>query len=98
LLVAEESPESAGVLQGHVARANPVWQKLQDESDVLAIFQGPNHYISPSWYPSKKEHGRVVPTWNYLVVHVRGSITWIHDRKWLRRHLERATAAHERHQ
>lgn len=90
-----DSDESFGVLQGHVARANPVWKNLADGSDVLAVFQGADRYVTPSWYPSKEEHGRVVPTWNYQVVHVRGTIKWTHDRHWLRTHLEAATASHE---
>jgi transcriptional regulator len=94
-LLLDASRGRNGVLQGHVARANPIWQKLPDEKDVLVIFQGPNHYVSPGWYPSKKEHGKVVPTWNYIIVHVRGSLTWQHDRVWLRELLERITDAHE---
>ena len=89
------SGDSSAALQGHVARANPCWQKVGDGSDVLAIFQGPNRYVSPQWYPSKKEHGKVVPTWNYLVVHARGTIQWKRDPGWLRKHLEAATATHE---
>jgi transcriptional regulator len=86
---------SQSALHGHVAKANPVWQAANDGSEVLAIFHGPNRYISPKWYPSKQEHGRVVPTWNYAVVHARGTIRWIHDQGWLRRHIEAATATHE---
>lgn len=86
---------SQSTLHGHVAKANPVWQSVNDGSEVLAIFQGPNRYISPKWYPSKQEHGRVVPTWNYVVVHARGTIRWIDDQGWLRRHIEAATAQHE---
>jgi transcriptional regulator len=59
------------------------------------IFQGAEHYISPRWYPSKKEHGRVVPTWNYAVVHVCGTVTWFEDIEWLRRHLSELTDTHE---
>jgi transcriptional regulator len=84
------------VLHGHVARANPVWRNVDDGSDVLAIFQGPNRYISPSWYLSKAEHGKVVPTWNYLVVHASGTIRWQHDAGWLRQHVEDATSTYER--
>jgi transcriptional regulator len=62
----------AGVLRGHMSRANPQWREIERGLDVLAIFHGPQRYISPSWYPSKAEHGRVVPTWNYAVVHVCG--------------------------
>lgn len=86
---------SLGVLQGHVARANPVWEGSAGERPVLAIFSGPDRYISPSWYPSKQEHGKVVPTWNYLVVHARGKIRWKHDPVWLKRHVEKATDTHE---
>ena len=87
--------ESGPALHGHVARANPVWQGVSAASEVLAIFQGPNRYISPKWYPSKQAHGKVVPTWNYLVVHARGSIEWQHDPAWLRSHVEAASAIHE---
>ena len=55
-----------GTLQGHVARANPVWSDLVNDVEALVIFQGPNSYITPSWYPTKQEHGKVVPTWNYV--------------------------------
>ena len=75
---------AAAVLHGHVARANPVWRNVGETSEVLAIFQGPNRYISPKWYPSKQEHGKVLPTWNYLVVHARGRIRWHDDARWLR--------------
>jgi len=90
------SAGDSSVLQGHVARANPVWEQVPDGTEVLAIFQGPNRYISPSWYPSKQEHGKVVPTWNYLVVHARGRIQWNRDSGWLRDHLDALTEANER--
>ena len=63
-----------GALRGHVARANAIWQRLAPDADVLVIFSGGNRYISPSWYPGKAEHGKVVPTWNYAVVHAHGTI------------------------
>lgn len=63
---------SNGVLRCHFARANPQWKSMESSPSVLAIFLGPEHYITPSWYPSKQEHGKVVPTWNYVAVHVRG--------------------------
>ncbi len=63
---------SKGVLRCHFARANPHWKSIESSPSVLAIFLGPEHYITPSWYPSKQEHGKVVPTWNYVAVHVRG--------------------------
>lgn len=61
-----------GVLRCHVARANGQWKTAEASKSVLAVFRGPEHYISPSWYVSKREHGKVVPTWNYVAVHVRG--------------------------
>jgi transcriptional regulator len=70
-------PGGAGVLGGHVARANPVWKLLAPESAVLVIFTGAVHYITPSWYPGKKVDGKVVPTWNYSVVHAQGTIRFL---------------------
>ena len=91
------SPDSGrfGCLRRHVARANPVWQDLVAEVEALAIFHGPQGYISPSWYPSKKQHGQVVPTWNYAVVHAYGTLRVIEDPAWLRSQLEALTARHE---
>jgi len=71
-------------LLGHIARANSLWRELPNGAAVLAIFTGAEHYISPSWYPSKKEHGKAVPTWNYATVHVHGNIRFIDDPTWLR--------------
>jgi transcriptional regulator len=82
------------VLQGHVARANPLWREANGR-EVLAIFQGPQAYVSPSWYPSKAEHGKVVPTWNYAVVHLHGRLEAIEDAAWLRGFVERLTQRHE---
>lgn len=84
-----------GVLRGHVARANPVWRQVAAGAEVLAVFQGPGHYISPQWYPSKQAHGRAVPTWNYAVVHARGTIGWQHDAAWLRALVDALTDTHE---
>lgn len=70
-----------GVLRCHFARANPQWKSVEASPSVLAIFRGPEHYISPSWYPSKQEHGKVVPTWNYIAVHVRGRGRLFEDRE-----------------
>jgi len=81
-------------LQGHVARANPLWREAHGR-EVLAIFQGPDAYVSPSWYPGKHEHGKVVPTWNYAVVHLHGRLEAIDDAAWLRGFVERLTARHE---
>lgn len=85
---------SAAHLQCHVARSNPLWKRLQN-SEVLVIFQGPNAYISPTWYPSKAESGRVVPTWNYLAIHARGAASVIEDASWLKEHLANLTLHHE---
>jgi len=82
-----------GTLMGHVARANPIWRNAG--IDVLVIFQGAQAYITPSWYASKKEHGKVVPTWNYVVVHAHGKLRVIDDSQWLMEHLNLATDIHE---
>lgn len=82
------APAPLGTLHGHMARANPLWRDFSRDVEALVIFQGPETYISPSWYPSKKEHGEVVPTWNYAVVHVHGSLRVIDDPVWMRAHLE----------
>jgi len=81
-----------GVLAGHVARANPI---CREEGDVLAVFQGPDAYISPSWYATKQETGKVVPTWNYAAVHAYGNLQIIDDAAWLRGQLEALTSDHE---
>ena len=84
-----------GTLRGHVARANPLWKNFDPTIDVLAVFQGADSYITPSWYPSKKEHGKVVPTWNYAVVHAYGPLSIIEDAEWLRAHLDELTFQQE---
>ena len=81
------------VLHGHVARGNELARL--DGAEVLLVFQGPDGYISPNWYPSKHETGREVPTWNYTVVHVHGRLRVIDDAAWLRRLLETLTDHHE---
>lgn len=86
---------SSGILQCHVSRNNPAWQMITNGGRVLAIFQGPNAYISPSWYPSKAETGRAVPTWNYLAVHAEGTATVIHDPAWLKDHVRYLTDQQE---
>jgi transcriptional regulator len=94
-LVFDPSAGVHGVLRGHVARANPAWRVVAEGSPVLAIFQGPDHYVTPSWYPAKAAHGKVVPTWNYAVVHAQGTIVWHEDPAWLRRFLETLTDSQE---
>jgi len=82
-----------GVLHGHVARGNELVQL--DGVEVLLVFQGPDGYISPNWYPTKHETGREVPTWNYAVLHVHGRLRVIDDAAWLKVLLERLTDHHE---
>jgi transcriptional regulator len=84
-----------GTLRAHVARGNPQWRALEADGRCLAVFQGPEAYITPSWYPAKREHGRVVPTWNYAVVEVRGTARTITDPHWLRRQIDDLTALRE---
>jgi transcriptional regulator len=84
-----------GSLRGHVSRANGVWRTARADVDALAIFQGPQRYVTPAWYPTKAETGKVVPTWNYVVVHAYGPLRFIEDAEWLRAHLERLTQRHE---
>jgi len=83
-----------GTLRGHVARANPVWRHAAGQ-EVLAIFHGPQTYVTPSWYPSKHETGQVVPTWNYAVVHAHGVLRVHDDREWLRTLVTRLTDRQE---
>jgi len=92
-LVPGEGPQP--VLQGHVARANPLWREVLSNSEVLAIFQGPQHYISPSWYATKAETGKVVPTWNYAVVHAHGPLHVRDDPAWVRQQMVALTAQQE---
>jgi transcriptional regulator len=83
-----------GTLVGHVARANPLWQSAAGKP-VLAIFRGPQAYVSPSWYPSKAGTHKVVPTWNYAVVHAHGVLEAVDDAPWLRELVGRLTDRHE---
>ena len=93
--LSSEEDGTLGQLQCHLARSNPVWHRLQHGARVLVVFQGPDAYVSPSWYETKAETGRVVPTWNYLAVHIEGSARVIEDLNWLRHHLHRLTDQHE---
>ena len=91
----DESRGPFGTLIGHVARANPVWKSLVDGTRSIVVFQGTEKYITPSWYPSKHETGKAVPTWNYVVVHAHGSPRVIHDKDWLRAHVAALSDRHE---
>lgn len=85
-----------GILRAHVARANPVWREARADVEALVVFQGPQAYISPNWYPSKAEHGKAVPTWNYVTVQARGTLRAIaDDPAWLRAFVTRLTETHE---
>jgi transcriptional regulator len=94
-MVLEREVGSMGLLKGHISRANPQWREVAPEVEALAIFNGPEHYITPTWYPEKAETGKVVPTWNYVAVHVYGCIRIVDDAMWLRAHLETLTTIHE---
>jgi transcriptional regulator len=83
------------MLRGHVARANPVWHASARDVEALVIFSGPHAYVTPAWYPTKQESGRVVPTWNYAVVHAYGRLRAIEDVAWLRNFVSRLTERHE---
>src|SRR5262245_50811331 len=89
-LVIDPEPLPYGTLRGHVARANPIWRECNG-ADALVIFQGPDSFITPSWYPTKHDTGSVVPTWNYVVVHAHGRVTVTEDRGWLRANVEALT-------
>jgi transcriptional regulator len=84
-----------GTLLCHLSRANPQWREFTPTVEALAIFSGPQHYISPNWYPGKAEDGKVVPTWNYVVVHAYGPLTIIEDPTWLRTQINALTTQHE---
>ncbi|MEO8756789.1 MAG: FMN-binding negative transcriptional regulator [Devosia sp.] len=84
-----------GVLRAHLARANDQFAALVTGSETLVLFQGPQTYITPSWYPSKREHGKVVPTWNYAAVQVRGRPRVFEDAGWLRTQIDELTRSQE---
>ena len=94
-MVLEQDGTEFGTLKAHVSRANNQWRNLSSSIDALAIFAGHHHYISASWYPGTKEHGKEVPTWNYVVVHAYGPLKPIEDPRWLGAHLEKLTDTHE---
>lgn len=93
LLDASRGPH--GTLRAHVARANPVWREARQDTESLVVFQGPQAYVSPGWYASKAEHGKVVPTWNYVTVTARGALRAIDDPDWLRGLVGELTERHE---
>ena len=84
-----------GTLRAHVARANPVWREARTDVDSLVMFQGPRAYVSPGWYASKAETGKVVPTWNYVLATARGRLRVIDDAEWVHRFVSELTDRHE---
>jgi transcriptional regulator len=90
-----EQSGGKGQLRGHISRANPQWRDYTPSVQALAIFSGPQHYITPNWYLEKQESGKVVPTWNYVVVHAYGYLKIIEDGAWLLTHLASLTNIHE---
>jgi transcriptional regulator len=90
-----EQNGAMGLLKGHLSRANAQWRDYSPAVEALAIFSGPQHYITPTWYPEKEETGKVVPTWNYVVVHAYGHLKVVEDGEWLMAHLEKLTRIHE---
>jgi transcriptional regulator len=92
--VLDTAASGLGVLKVHIARANPQWRDLQALPDVLVVFQGHDHYITPSWYATKRETGKVVPTWNYTMVQAKGRAK-IMDEAWLAQQIEELTRALE---
>jgi transcriptional regulator len=94
-LLIEPEPAPLGTLLGHLARANPQWQRVKPGMEALAIFLGPNTYITPSWYPTKQQSGKVVPTWNYLAIHASGTLSFFDDPDELRAHVGKMTDTHE---
>ncbi|WP_413719777.1 FMN-binding negative transcriptional regulator [Silicimonas sp. MF1-12-2] len=94
-LLLDAGPDGKDRLRGHLAAANPLCKADPGDLDVLVIFQGPQTYVSPSWYPSKQEHGKVVPTWNYAVVHVEGTLRFHRASDWLHTQVTDLTDRHE---
>lgn len=93
--VLDPTAGAQGHLRGHLARANPVCRDDPDERKVLVLFRGPQAYVSPAWYPGKAEHGRVVPTWNYVSVQITGTLRLIDDEAWIRAQLDQLTTQQE---
>jgi len=85
-----------GLIECHLARANPHCKELGEVGEALMIFQGAEGYVTPNWYPSKAQTGKVVPTWNYAVVHAYGRLEVMNDAEWLRRHVSELTAQQEK--
>jgi transcriptional regulator len=94
-LMFDEQPAPHGTLVGHVSRANQQWRDSDPTQQALAIFSGPETYVTPNWYAAKAETGRVVPTWNYAAIHVYGTLDFFDDPDRLRTIVTRLTNVHE---
>ena len=94
-MVLKEAEDGAWTLESHVARPNPHWRLAAAETVSVAVFQGPQAYVSPSWYATKREHGKVVPTWNYIAVHAHGRLEAVEGQAWLLAHLNDLTSVNE---
>ncbi len=91
----ETAGNDLGLLRAHIPRANPLSAQLESETDCLVIFHGPEGYVSPSWYATKKKDGKVVPTWNYCVAHAHGRIALVNDESWVKAQLHALTEQSE---
>src|ERR1700692_4850273 len=94
-MILEDDGSRFGVLKGHISRAKTQWRDFVPTVDALAIFAGHQHYITPTWYPGTKEHGKEGPTWHYVVVHAYGPLKAIQDEHWLLAHVTSLTDIHE---
>jgi transcriptional regulator len=94
-MVLDAAGSPFGTLRAHLARANPQWRSFADGQEALVVFQGPDRYVTPGWYETKRATGKVVPTWNYAIVQARGPVRVVDDRDWLARHVAALTDAME---
>ena len=94
-MLIDPEPQPFGTLSGHLARANPQWRRLAADTQALAIFLGPEVYITPAWYATKRATGKVVPTWNYVAIHAYGALRVVDDAEWLKALVTRLTETHE---
>jgi transcriptional regulator len=94
-MMIESDASEYGVIRGHVPRSNRIWKSFGGQQNAVAVFHGPDCYVTPSWYPSKQKHGKAVPTWNYVIAHAHGFPKAIHDAAWLLEHLHAMTSKQE---
>jgi len=94
-MLVDPEPAPFGTLKGHIARANPQWRRATSGVEALAVFLGPDAYITPAWYETKRQSGKVVPTWNYVAVHAYGPLEFYEDADRLLALVTRLTETHE---